>query len=113
MQPLLDADIRRNLLFSVPDRRCESAATVDCNARRSGDRSEPPGPLVYAAEAFAKRGRCSCRTRVTVRLSVYIAIGQRSDPEYHRDVTARETFLLLSDSWFRTSINRRSTRNRI
>jgi len=43
------------------------AATIDCSARRSDDRFEPPNLLSRVPEACPRRVRCNRCTRIRVR----------------------------------------------
>jgi len=63
-----------------------------CSARRNDDRFNPPNLPSRVPEAYLRCIRCSRRTRVRIRSSVYIAIARRSSLEYRKDDTARDTF---------------------
>jgi len=46
----------------VLGRRCAFAATIDCNVRNSGDKSELANPTLYAPEACPTDGERNDRT---------------------------------------------------
>jgi len=55
----------------VPDRQCAFAATIDCNVRNSGDKSELPNPTLYAPEACPTDGARNDHTLEAEEVSVY------------------------------------------
>ena len=91
----------------VRGRRCAFAATVDCNVRNSDDMSEPLNLSLYVPEACPTRSGRDHHTFAAEQVSAQIAVVRRSNLEYRKVSTAGRTSLLLSDSRFRSPINRR------
>jgi len=89
----------------VRDRLCAFAATIDCNVRNNGDKSELPNPTLYAPEACLTDGERNDRTLEAEQVSVYTVTLQQLNREYRRDSIAKRTSLLLSDSQFYMHIN--------
>jgi len=85
-------DIRYSPLSWMRDHRCASAVTTDRSTRRSNDRFKPSHLPSRIPEACPTRGWYSCRTRVTVQLSVCTATTRRSSPECRKDGTVRDIF---------------------
>jgi len=88
-------------------RRCAFAATVDCNVRNNGDKSELPNPILYVPEACSTDSERNHRTLVAEQLSARTVTVRRSNRRYRRDSIAERTSLLLSDLRLCAPINRR------
>jgi len=55
----------------VRDRQCAFAATIDCNVRNSGDKSELPNLTLYARVICPTDGERNDRTLEAEQVSVY------------------------------------------